>query len=176
SFERKTAIAARAYDILVNRLGFPPQDIIFDPNIFAVATGIEEHDGYGKAFINAARWIRQNLPHAHVSGGVSNLSFSFRGNEPVREAMHSVFLAHAIAAGMNMGIVNAGQIAVYDDLDAELRDACEDVVLNRRPDASERLLDLAKKFHGKGQEAKEADLAWRAEPVERRLAHALVHG
>ena len=126
-------------------VGFPPEDIIFDPNIFAVATGIEEHNGYGVAFIEATRWIRQNLPHAHVSGGVSNLSFSFRGNEPVREAMHSVFLYHAITAGMDMGIVNAGQMAVYDDLDPELREACEDVVLNRRADAAERLLALAER-------------------------------
>ncbi len=137
---------------------------------------MDEHNGYGVAFIEAARWIRANLPHVHVSGGVSNLSFSFRGNERVREAMHSVFLYHAIKAGMDMGIVNAGQMAVYDDLEPELREACEDVVLNRRPDASERLLDIAKKFHGKGQEAKEADLAWREQPVEKRLAHALVHG
>src|SRR5207302_6810074 len=156
--------------------GFPPEDIIFDPNIFAIATGIEEHNNYGVDFIEATRWIRQNLPGVHISGGVSNLSFSFRGNEPVREAMHSVFLYHAIKAGMDMGIVNAGQMAVYDDLDPELREACEDVVLNRRPDAAERLLNLAKKFHGAGQEAKEADLAWREQPVDKRLAHALVHG
>jgi 5-methyltetrahydrofolate--homocysteine methyltransferase len=176
TFERKTQIAARAYDILVNRVGFPPQDIIFDPNIFAVATGMEEHNGYGVAFVEAARWIRQNLPHAHVSGGVSNLSFSFRGNEPVREAMHSVFLKHAIAAGMDMGIVNAGQIAVYDDLDPELREACEDVVLNRRGDAAERLLALAERHRGAGKEKKEADLSWREWPVEKRLTHSLVHG
>ncbi len=176
TLERKTAIAARAYDILVNRVGFPPQDIIFDPNIFAVATGIEEHNGYGVAFIEAARWIRQNLPHAHVSGGVSNLSFSFRGNEALREAMHSVFLYHAVAAGMDLGIVNAGQIAVYDDLDAELRIACQDVVLNRRPDAAERLLALAERHRDHGKERKEADLSWRSWPVERRLSHALVHG
>jgi 5-methyltetrahydrofolate--homocysteine methyltransferase len=176
TFERKTKIAARAYDILVNRVGFPPQDIIFDPNIFAVATGMEEHNGYGLAFVDAARWIRQNLPHAHVSGGVSNLSFSFRGNEPVREAMHSVFLGHAIAAGMDMGIVNAGQIAVYDDLDPELREACEDVVLNRRGDAAERLLVLAERHRGAGKEKKEADLSWREWPVEKRLTHSLVHG
>ena len=138
--ERKVAICKRAYDILVNKVGFPPEDIIFDPNIFAVATGIEEHNGYGVAFIEGARQIRAELPHCHVSGGVSNLSFAFRGNERVREAMHSVFLYHAIKAGMDMGIVNAGQIAVYDDLDPELREACEDVVLNRRPDAAERLL------------------------------------
>jgi 5-methyltetrahydrofolate--homocysteine methyltransferase len=176
SFERKTQITARAYDILVNRVGFPPQDIIFDSNIFAVATGIEEHNGYGLAFIEAARWIRQNLPHAHVSGGVSNLSFSFRGNETVREAMHSVFLKHAIAAGMDMGIVNAGQIAVYDDLDPELREAGEDVVLNRRGDAAERLLALAERHRGAGKEKKEADLTWREWPVEKRLSHSLVHG
>ncbi|HXW48695.1 MAG TPA: methionine synthase [Xanthobacteraceae bacterium] len=176
TIEKKKAIAARAYDILVNRVGFPPQDIIFDPNIFAVATGMEEHNSYGLAFIEAARWIRQNLPHAHVSGGVSNLSFSFRGNEAVREAMHSVFLYHAIAAGMDMGIVNAGQIAVYDDLDPQLREACEDVVLNRSADAAERLLALAERHRGQGKEKKEADLSWREWPVEKRLAHALVHG
>jgi 5-methyltetrahydrofolate--homocysteine methyltransferase len=176
TFERKTAICKRAYDILVNQVGFPPEDIIFDPNIFAIATGMEEHNNYGVDFIEAARWIRANLPLVHISGGVSNLSFSFRGNERVREAMHSVFLYHAIKAGMDMGIVNAGQMAVYDDLDPELREACEDVVLNRRPDASERLLALADKFRGKGQEAKEVDLAWRDKDVEKRLAHSLVHG
>src|SRR5579864_5141776 len=176
TLERKTKICARAYDILVNKVGFPPQDIIFDPNIFAVATGMEEHNGYGVDFIEAARWIRKNLPHAHVSGGVSNFSFSFRGNERLREAMHSVFLYHAIQAGMDMGIVNAGQMAVYDDLDPELRAACEDVVLNRRPEAAEQLLALAQRFQGKGREAKEADLAWREWPVDKRLAHALVHG
>jgi 5-methyltetrahydrofolate--homocysteine methyltransferase len=177
TIERKTSICARAYDILANQVGFPPEDIIFDPNIFAVATGIEEHDGYGVAFIEAARWVRENLPHAHISGGVSNLSFSFRGNEPVREAMHSVFLYHAIKAGMDMGIVNAGQMAVYDDLDPGLREACEDVVLNRRKDATERLLALAERFKGQGAtDKKEADLAWREWPVERRLSHALVHG
>ena len=176
TIERKTKIAKRAYDILVNQVGFPPQDIIIDPNIFAVATGIEEHSGYGLAFIEAARWIRHNLPHAHVSGGVSNLSFSFRGNERVREAMHSVFLYHAIQAGMDMGIVNAGQMAVYDDLDPELRTACEDVVLNRTADAAERLLAVAERFRGAGREAKEADVAWREWPVEKRLSHALVHG
>jgi 5-methyltetrahydrofolate--homocysteine methyltransferase len=173
---RKTAICARAYEILVNKVGFPPEDIIFDPNIFAIATGMEEHDGYGVAFIEGARWIRTNLPHVHISGGVSNLSFSFRGNEPVREAMHSVFLYHAIKAGMDMGIVNAGQMAVYDDLDPELRLACEDVVLNRRNDAAERLLALAERFRGHGHEKKEADLAWREWPVDKRLSHALVHG
>jgi 5-methyltetrahydrofolate--homocysteine methyltransferase len=176
TLERKCTIAQRAYDILVNRVGFPPEDIIFDPNIFAIATGMDEHNDYGVAFIEAAQNIRQALPHVHVSGGVSNLSFSFRGNEPVREAMHSVFLYHAIKAGMDMGIVNAGQMAVYDDLPAELREACEDVVLNRRPDAAERLLALAQRYRGHGKEKKEADLAWREWPVDRRLSHALVHG
>ena len=176
TLERKVAICKRAYDILVNTVEFPPEDIIFDPNIFAVATGMEEHNGYGIAFIEAARRIRTELPHTHISGGVSNLSFSFRGNERVRQAMHSVFLFHAIKAGMDMGIVNAGQMAVYDDLEPELREACEDVVLNRRADAPERLLDLAKKFHGAAQGGKEADLAWRDQPVGKRLAHALVHG
>ena len=176
TLERKCAIARRAYHILVDTVGFSPEDIIFDPNIFAVATGMEEHNGYGVAAIEAARAIRRDLPHVHVSGGVSNLSFSFRGNERVREAMHSVFLYHAIKAGMDMGIVNAGQIAVYDDLEPELREACEDVVLNRRADAAERLLALAERYHGHGREKKEADLAWRERPVEQRLAHALVHG
>ena len=176
TLERKCAISKRAYDILTQQVGFPPEDIIFDPNIFAIATGMDEHNGYGVDFVEATRWIRANLPHVHVSGGVSNLSFSFRGNEPVRQAMHSVFLYHAIKAGMDMGIVNAGQMAVYDDLDPELREACEDVVRNRRPDAAERLLDLAKKFHGKGHEERQVDLAWRERPVGERLTHALVHG
>ena len=176
TIERKTSICARAYDILVNQVGFPPEDIIFDPNIFAVATGMEEHNGYGVAFIEAARAIRRDLPGVHISGGVSNLSFSFRGNERLREAMHSVFLYHAIKAGMDMGIVNAGQIAVYDDLDPELREVCEDVVLDRRPDAAERLLAIAQKFQGHGKEKKEADTAWRERPVKERLSHALVHG
>jgi 5-methyltetrahydrofolate--homocysteine methyltransferase len=176
SYERKIEICERAYRILVDEVGFAPEDIIFDPNIFAVATGIEEHDGYGVAFIEATRWIRQNLPGAHVSGGVSNLSFSFRGNDHVREAMHSVFLYHAIQAGMDMGIVNAGQLAVYADLNAELREACEDVVLNRRKDSTERLLALAEKFKGGAKEKKEADLSWREQDVSKRLAHALVHG
>ncbi|MFG1463987.1 methionine synthase [Xanthobacter sp. DSM 24535] len=177
TFERKTQICARAYKILVEELGFPPEDIIFDPNIFAVATGIEEHSPYGVYFIKATRWIREHLPHAHISGGVSNLSFSFRGNEPVREAMHAVFLYHAIKAGMDMGIVNAGQLALYDEIPAELREACEDVVLNRNPDATERLLTLAEGFKGgAGKEKKEADLAWRTWSVEKRLAHALING
>jgi 5-methyltetrahydrofolate--homocysteine methyltransferase len=176
TLERRTSICRRAYDILVNKVGFPPEDIIFDPNIFPVATGLEEHNTYGVDFIEAARWIRQNLPHAHVSGGVSNLSFSFRGNEPVREAMHSVFLYHAIKAGMDMGIVNAGQMIVYDDIEPELREAVEDVILNRRPDSAERLLALAERYRGQTREQKEADLAWRGWPVEQRLSHALVHG
>ncbi|HJQ44568.1 MAG TPA: methionine synthase, partial [Jatrophihabitantaceae bacterium] len=176
NLERRKAICERAYRILVDEVGFPAEDIIFDPNIFAVATGIEEHANYGVDFIEATRWIKQNLPGALVSGGVSNLSFAFRGNEPVREAMHSVFLYHAIHAGMDMGIVNAGQMAVYDDLDPELREACEDVVLNKRADAAERLLSIAQRFAGKGKETKEADLAWREWPVDKRLSHALVHG
>ena len=180
TFARKTEICARAYRILVEDMGFPPEDIIFDPNIFAVATGIEDHDNYGVDFIEATRWIRQNLPHAHVSGGVSNLSFSFRGNEPVREAMHAVFLYHAIQAGMDMGIVNAGQLAVYDQIDPNLREACEDVVLNRQPKsggtATENLLDIAERFRGDKREEKTRDLAWRDWPVEKRLEHALVNG
>lgn len=176
TFARKTEICKRAYDILVNRVGFPPEDIIFDPNIFAIATGIEEHNNYGVDFIEATRWIRKNLPGAHISGGMSNLSFSFRGNEPVREAMHSVFLYHAIKAGMDMGIVNAGQMIVYDDIDPELRQVCEDVILNRDPGASERLLALAERFRGNKTQTKEADLAWREWPVAKRLSHSLVHG
>lgn len=176
TFERKTKICARAYKILTEEVGFPPEDIIFDPNIFAVATGIEEHSNYGVTFIEATKWIRENLPFVHISGGVSNLSFSFRGNEAVREAMHAVFLYHAIKAGMDMGIVNAGQLAVYDDLKPELREACEDVVLNRRPDATERLLELAERYKGGGKEKREADLSWRELPVDKRIAHALVLG
>ncbi|MGU3399002.1 methionine synthase [Brucellaceae bacterium D45D] len=175
--ERKVEICARAYKILTEQVGFPPEDIIFDPNVFAVATGIEEHNNYGVDFINATRRITQNLPHAHISGGVSNLSFSFRGNEPVREAMHAVFLYHAIQVGMDMGIVNAGQLAVYDTIDAELREACEDVVLNRRDDATERLLEIAERYRGTGgKEAKTQDLSWREWSVEKRLEHALVNG
>src|SRR6201988_1389288 len=176
TFKRKTEICKRAYAVLVEKVKFPPEDIIFDPNIFAVATGIEEHNNYGVDFIEATRWIKANLPHAHVSGGVSNLSFSFRGNEPVREAMHSVFLYYAIKAGMDLGIVNAGQMIVYDDIDPELRQVCEDVILNRDSGASERLLALAEKFRGKEKQTKEQDLAWREWPVDKRLSHALVHG
>ena len=176
TFARKTEICKRAYELLTTKLNFPPQDIIFDPNIFAIATGLEEHNNYGVDFIEATRWIRKNLPHVHISGGVSNLSFSFRGNEPVREAMHSVFLYHAIKAGMDMGIVNAGQMVIYDDIDPELRQVCEDVILNRDPGASERLLQLAEKFRGQGKQAKEQDLSWREWSVEKRLSHALVNG
>ncbi|QEL26819.1 methionine synthase [Bosea sp. F3-2] len=177
TFQRKIEICTRAYKLLTEKAGFPPEDIIFDPNIFAVATGIEEHDNYGNDFINATRAIRETLPHAHISGGVSNLSFSFRGNEKVREAMHSVFLYHAIKAGMDMGIVNAGQLGSYDDLDPELRELCEDVVLNRRKDSTERLLEAAPRFKGDGSVAASGkDLAWRELPVEKRLEHALVAG
>ena len=176
TFQRKTAISARAYRILTEEIGFPAEDIIFDPNIFAIATGIDEHNNYGVDFIEATRWIRQNLPHAHVSGGVSNLSFSFRGNEGLRAAMHSVFLYHAIAAGMDMGIVNAGALPVYDDIDPELRALCEDVILNRRPDASARLLEAATRLKGDTSEKKGPDLSWRELPVSKRLEHALVAG
>jgi len=176
TYERKVEICTRAYNVLTQKAGFPPEDIIFDPNIFAVATGIEEHNGYGVAFIEATREIRRTLPHAHVSGGVSNLSFSFRGNEPVREAMHSVFLFHAIKAGMDMGIVNAGQLSVYEKIDPELREACEDVVLNRREDATERLLTIAGRFKGEAGETRGRDLAWREQDVAKRLEYALVNG
>ncbi|MCL6709759.1 methionine synthase [Pseudomonas sp. R2.Fl] len=177
TYERKVEISQRAYKILTEVVGFPPEDIIFDPNIFAVATGIEEHNNYGHDFIEAARAIREKMPLVHISGGVSNLSFSFRGNEPVREAMHAVFLYHAIQAGMDMGIVNAGQLAVYESIEPELREACEDVVLNRRPDATERLLEIAERFRGAGsKEARAQDLTWREWPVEKRLEHALVNG
>ncbi|WP_373183196.1 methionine synthase [Halomonas campaniensis] len=177
TFARKTEICQRAYRILVDELDFPPEDIIFDPNIFAIATGIEEHDNYAVDFIEATRWIREHLPHAMVSGGVSNVSFSFRGNNPVREAIHSVFLYHAIRAGLSMGIVNAGQLAVYDDLPEELREAVEDVVLNRRSDGTERLVDLAEKYKGDGSgAAKKEDLEWRSWEVEKRIEHALVKG
>ncbi len=173
---RKVEICTRAYRILVDEVGFPPEDIIFDPNIFAIATGIEEHDNYAVDFIEATRIIRRTLPHCHVSGGVSNVSFSFRGNETVRAAIHSVFLFHAIRAGMDMGIVNAGALPLYDDLDPELRERVEDVVLNRRPDGTERLLEIAERYKGRKGEKKAEDLAWRQKPVNERLAHALVHG
>ncbi len=177
TFARKTEICQRAYRLLVDEIGFPAEDIIFDPNIFAIATGIEEHNNYAVDFIEATQWIRDNLPHAMISGGVSNVSFSFRGNNPVREAIHSAFLYHAIRAGLTMGIVNAGQLAVYDDLPAELREAVEDVVLNRRSDGTERLLDIADKYKGDGSgAAKKEDLEWRSWPVNKRIEHALVKG
>jgi len=174
---RKVEICTRAYNILVDEIGYAPEDIIFDPNIFAIATGIEEHNNYGVDFIEATRQIKKTLPYAKISGGVSNVSFSFRGNNPVREAIHAVFLYHAIKAGMDMGIVNAEQLAVYDDLPEELRNAVEDVVLNKDPDAGERLVDLASKYLGDGSSStKEEDLAWREWPVNKRLEHALVKG
>ena len=180
TFARKTEICARAYRILVDEVGFPPEDIIFDPNIFAIATGIEEHDNYAVDFIEATRWIKANLPGAKVSGGVSNVSFSFRGNDPVREAIHTVFLYHAIKAGMDMGIVNAGMVGVYDDLDPELRERVEDVVLNRRKDAGERLVEIAEQAKGQSRDDS-ACLAWRGtaeqpKTVDEKLSHALVHG
>ncbi|WP_180058099.1 MULTISPECIES: methionine synthase [unclassified Acinetobacter] len=180
--ERKREICKRSYDVLVNEVGFPAEDIIFDPNVFAVATGIEEHNNYAVDFIEATGWIKQNLPHAMISGGVSNVSFSFRGNEPVREAIHSVFLYHAIKQGMTMGIVNAGQMAIYDDIDPELKAAVEDVILNQNQgesqhDATEKLLEVAEKYRGQGAAQKQVEnLEWRELPVEKRLEHALVKG
>ncbi|MGZ8994655.1 MAG: vitamin B12 dependent-methionine synthase activation domain-containing protein, partial [Burkholderiaceae bacterium] len=175
TFERKIGICERSYRLLVDTVGFPPVDIVFDPNVFAISTGIEEHNNYAVDFIEATRWIKQNLPLAKVSGGVSNVSFSFRGNDHVREAIHTVFLYHAIHAGMTMGIVNAGQLGVYEEIDPTLREAVEDVVLNRRTDAGERLVQLAETIKAGGKERKE-DLAWRSEPVDKRLSHALVRG
>ncbi|MEQ8966721.1 MAG: methionine synthase [Azospirillaceae bacterium] len=172
---RKIEICERAYKLLTEKLNFPPEDIIFDPNIFAVATGIEEHNNYAVDFIEATREIKKRCPHAMISGGVSNISFSFRGNERMREAMHSVFLYHAVAAGMDMGIVNAGQLAVYQDIEEELREAVEDVILNRREDATDRLLEMAERYKGGGK-SQEKDLSWREQEVEKRLEHALVHG
>ena len=175
TFERKIEICKRAYDLLVEEIGFPPEDIIFDPNIFAIATGIEEHNNYAVDFINATRWIRDNLPHAKVSGGVSNVSFSFRGNDPAREAIHTVFLYHAIKAGMTMGIVNAGMMGVYSELSEELRERVEDVVLNRREDATERMIEIAGTLKAGGKK-EEQNLEWRGGTVQKRLAHALVQG
>ena len=180
TFERKIEICKRAYDLLIEKVGFPAEDIIFDPNIFAIATGIEEHNNYAVDFINATRWIKENLPHAKISGGVSNVSFSFRGNEPAREAIHTVFLYHAIKAGMTMGIVNAGMIGIYDDLSEALRECVEDVVLNRRPDATERMIEMAGTLTAGGKK-EAATLEWRGTneapvSVQKRLAHALVHG
>ncbi len=174
--ERKIEICQRSYQVLIEKVGFAPEDIIFDPNIFAVATGIEEHDNYAVDFIEATRVIRQTCPHVHVSGGLSNISFSFRGNNPVREAMHSVFLYHAIRAGLDMAIVNAGQLEVYDEIPAELRDAVEDVILNRHSEATDKLLELAPKYQGDGKAVVKEDLAWRELPVNKRLEHALVKG
>ncbi len=174
--QRRKEICARAYRILTEEIGFPAEDIIFDPNVFAVATGIEEHAGYGVDFIEATRWIKQNLPGALVSGGVSNVSFSFRGNNPVREAIHSVFLFHAVRAGMDMGIVNAGALVVYDEIDPRLRERIEDVVLNRRPDSTERLLEVAGEFAGTGEQQEVVAQEWRSLPVEERITHALVKG
>ena len=176
SYEEKIRICERAYRILVDEVGFNPDDIIFDPNILTVATGIEEHDNYALDFINATRWIKENLPGAKVSGGVSNISFSFRGNNVVREAMHSAFLYHAGKAGMDMGIVNAGMLEVYDEIPKELLDHVEDVLLNRRPDATERLLELAERYKGQDGKKIEEDLAWRDDPIEKRLEHALLKG
>ena len=176
SKDRKVEICARAYKILTKEVGFPPGDIIFDPNVFAIATGIDEHNNYGVDFIEAVREISATLPHAKTSGGISNVSFSFRGNNPVREAIHAVFLYHAIEAGLTMGIVNAGQLAVYDEIDPELREAVEDVVLNRRDDATERLLELAERYRDQGDAPDEKAQEWRSWPVEKRLEHALVKG
>jgi len=173
---RKIEICQRAYRILTETVGFPPEDIIFDPNIFAVATGIEEHNSYALDFIEAAREIRRTCPGCHISGGLSNVSFSFRGNEPVRRAMHSVFLYHAIPAGMDMGIVNAGQLDIYDEIDPPLREAVEDVILNRREDATERLVELAETYRGQKGKAREKDTKWREAPVAKRLEHALING
>jgi 5-methyltetrahydrofolate--homocysteine methyltransferase len=175
TYQRKIEICKRAYDVLTQKADFAPEDIIFDPNIFALATGLEEHNNYGNDFINATRWIRENLPHAKISGGVSNLSFSFRGNDHVREAMHTVFLYHAIKAGMTMGIVNAGQMGIYDQIETELRDHCEDVILNRREDATERMLELAQRVKGDAKVRVE-DLSWREAPVKERLSHGLIKG
>ncbi|WP_354039024.1 methionine synthase [Devosia sp. UYZn731] len=177
TLERKVEICTRAYKLLTEEVGFPPEDIVFDPNVFAIATGIEEHNNYGVDFIEATRIITDTLSHVHISGGISNLSFSFRGNEPVREAMHAVFLYYAIQNGMDMGIVNAGQLAVYESIDRELRDACEDVILNRRADGTDRLLEIAEKYRGaSGKEAAAKDLRWREKSVEERIGYAMVNG
>jgi len=184
TYEDKSRICERAYRILVDELGFPPEDIIFDPNILTVATGMEEHNNYALDFINATRWIKANLPHAKVSGGVSNISFSFRGNNRVREAMHSAFLYHAIGAGMDMGIVNAGMLEVYEEIEPELKVLVEDVLLNRRPDATERLVDFGERLKaadvggggGADKQKQQKDDEWRKGTVEARLSHALVKG
>src|SRR6516225_6347485 len=176
NFHRKIETCARAYNLLTQKADFPPSDIIFDPNILTVATGLDEHRNYAVDFIEATRWIKKNLPGARVSGGVSNISFSFRGNNTVREAMHAAFLYHAIRAGLDMAIVNAGQLAVYEEIEPELRGRVEDVLLNRRDDATERLIDFASSVKGKDKIDHEQAAAWRNETVEERLKHALVHG
>src|SRR6195952_2235618 len=173
--QRKVEICERAYKILTEQVGYDPQEIIFDPNIFAIATGIEEHNNYAVDFIEATRILKQKMPLVKISGGVSNVSFSFRGNDHVREAIHAVFLYHAIKAGMDMGIVNAGQLVVYDQIEPQLKELCEDVVLNRRPDATERLVSFAETVKAKGKEEVK-DEAWRNTSVEERLKHALVNG
>src|SRR5246500_4078868 len=175
NFQRKIEICSRAYNLLTKQAEFPANDIIFDPNILTIATGLEEHRNYAVDFLEATRWIKKNLPAARVSGGVSNISFSFRGNNTVREAMHAAFLFHAIRAGLDMGIVNAGQLAVYEEIEPELRERVEDVLLNRRADATERLIDFAEKVKAKDK-IRVANDAWRNEPVEERLKHALVKG
>src|SRR2546430_10848382 len=175
TIERKVDICARAYRLLVDKVGFPPEDIIFDPNILPIATGIEEHAPYAKAFIEATRIIKQQCPGVHVSGGVSNLSFSFRGNDRVREAIHSAFLYHAIRGGLDMGIVNAGQLVVYEDIPRDLLELVEDVIFDRRSDSTERLVDFAKSVSGTGSK-REVDLSWREGSVEERLKHAVLHG
>ena len=172
SFQRKIEICARAYNLLTQKAGFPANDIIFDPNILTVATGLDEHRNYAVDFIEATRWIKKNLPGARVSGGVSNISFSFRGNNTVREAMHAAFLYHAIRAGLDMAIVNAGQLAVYEEIEPELRERVEDVLLNRRDDATERMIEFAERVKAKGK-APVADETWRKQPVEERLKHAI---
>ncbi|RYG16998.1 hypothetical protein EON82_24375, partial [bacterium] len=176
TYDEKIRICERAYRVLVDKVGFPPEDIIFDPNILTVATGIEEHNNYALDFINATRWIKTHLPHASISGGVSNISFSFRGNNVVREAMHSAFLYHATKAGMDMGIVNAGMLEVYDEIPKEMLEHVEDVLLNRRPDATERMLEFAERFKGQGGKKIEEDLSWREASVEKRLEYALLKG
>ena len=175
SYDRKVEICTEAYKILVDEVKFPSEDIIFDPNIFAVATGMEEHSEYIKAYIDATKTIKKNLPNVHISGGISNLSFSFRGNDGIREAMHSSFLFHAIQAGMDMGIVNAGQLTVYDDIPANLKDRIEDVIFNRKDDATDRLVEIAEEYRGV-KRSRNKDLSWRDQAVEQRLAHALVEG
>ena len=175
SYERKVEICSRAYRLLVEEIDFSPEDIIFDPNIFAVATGIEEHNSYAKSYIEAAKELKTRFPKVHISGGVSNLSFSFRGNEVLREAMHSAFLYHAVKSGMDMGIVNAGQLTLYDEIDLELKDCIEDVLFDRQSDSTERLIELAQSHKGK-KERKTADLKWRDSSVEERLSHSLKDG